>query len=62
MKINVEILEMEDMKHIMEENRNIHTIHDDDLGEVRIADDVVAIIAALAATEISQMSWYQNLA
>ena len=52
MKINVEILEMEDMKHIMEENRNIHTIHDDDLGEVRIADDVVAIIAAHAATEV----------
>ena len=52
MKINVEILEMEDMKNIMEENRNIHTIHDDDLGEVRIADDVVAIIAALAATEV----------
>ena len=37
----------------MEENRNIHTIHDDgNIGEVSIADDVVAIIAGLAATEI----------
>ncbi len=36
----------------MEDIRNIHTIHDDELGEVRIADDVVAIIAGLAATEV----------
>lgn len=37
----------------MEENRVTHTIHEDGkIGEVQIADDVVAIIAGLAATEI----------
>lgn len=37
----------------MEDNRITHTIHEDGkIGEVRIADDVVAIIAGLAATEI----------
>ncbi|MCI8416061.1 MAG: Asp23/Gls24 family envelope stress response protein [Lachnospiraceae bacterium] len=35
------------------ENRNVHMIHaDGKLGEVRIADEVVAIIAGLAATEV----------
>ena len=37
----------------MEDNRITHTIHEDEkLGEVQIADDVVAIIAGLAATEV----------
>lgn len=37
----------------MEENRNTYTIHEDgSIGEVRIADDVVAVIAGLAATEV----------
>ncbi len=37
----------------MEENRNTHTIHEDgSIGEVQIADDVVAVIAGLAATEV----------
>ena len=41
----------------MEENRNIHTIHDDgNIGEVSIADDVVAVIAGLAATEVDGVS------
>lgn len=36
-----------------EENRNTYMIHaDGNLGEVQIADEVVAIIAGLAATEI----------
>lgn len=36
-----------------EENKNTHTIHSDgNIGEVQIADEVVAIIAGLAATEI----------
>lgn len=36
-----------------EEKRNIHMIHaDGQLGEVQIADEVVAIIAGLAATEV----------
>ena len=35
------------------EERNAYTIQDDaSLGEVKIADEVVAIIAALAATEV----------
>lgn len=46
----------------MEDNRNIHTIHDDALGEVRIADDVVAIIAGLAATEVEGVAaMYGNI-
>ena len=37
----------------MEDNRVTHTIHEDGkIGEVQIADDVVAIIAGLAATKI----------
>ncbi len=36
----------------MEENRVTHMIHEDgEIGQVQIADDVVAIIAGLAATE-----------
>lgn len=36
-----------------EDSRNTYTIHaDDNLGEVQIADEVVAIIAGLAATEV----------
>jgi uncharacterized alkaline shock family protein YloU len=36
-----------------EENRSVHMIHaDGQLGEVQIADEVVAIIAGLAATEV----------
>lgn len=35
------------------ENRSIHMIHEDgQLGSVQIADEVVAIIAGLAATEV----------
>lgn len=36
-----------------EDNRGVHMIHaDGKLGEVQIADEVVAIIAGLAATEV----------
>lgn len=47
----------------MEDNRMTHTIHDDGkIGEVQIADDVVAIIAGLAATEIEGVaSMYGNI-
>lgn len=47
----------------MEENRNTHTIHDDGkIGEVQIADDVVAIIAGLAATEVDGVAaMYGNI-
>ncbi|SHJ83465.1 Uncharacterized conserved protein YloU, alkaline shock protein (Asp23) family [Anaerocolumna jejuensis DSM 15929] len=38
---------------VKEENRNTYQIHaDSNVGEVQIADEVVATIAALAATEI----------
>lgn len=38
---------------MVKDERNTYTIHQDpNLGEVKIADEVVAIIAALAATEI----------
>lgn len=37
----------------MTEDRNVYTIHEDGkLGAVQIADEVVAIIAGLAATEV----------
>ena len=37
----------------MTEDRNVYTIHEDgNLGAVQIADEVVAIIAGLAATEV----------
>ena len=36
-----------------EEKRGVHMIHEDSqLGEVQIADEVVATIAGLAATEV----------
>lgn len=47
----------------MEDNRTTHTIHEDgNIGEVQIADDVVAIIAGLAATEVDGVaSMYGNI-
>ena len=47
----------------MEDNRMTHTIHDvGKIGEVQIADDVVAIIAGLAATEVEGVaSMYGNI-
>lgn len=47
----------------MEDNRMTHTIHDDGkIAEVQIADDVVAIIAGLAATEVEGVaSMYGNI-
>lgn len=47
----------------MEDKRNIHTIHGDGkIGEVQIADDVVAIIAGLAATEVEGVAaMYGNI-
>ena len=39
-----------------EENRSTHKLYEKDkIGEVRIADEVVAIIAGLAATEVEGM-------
>ena len=36
-----------------EDNRSIHKLYEKDkIGEVQIADEVVAIIAGLAATEV----------
>ena len=53
------------------ESRNTHKVYEKDkIGEVQIADEVVAIIAGLAATEvegvdsmeaISPMSWWVSL-
>ena len=40
----------------MEDNRKVYKIKEDNLGEVRIADEVVAIIAGLAATEVEGVS------
>ncbi len=40
----------------MAEDRKVFKIKEDTLGEVRIADEVVAIIAGLAATEIEGVS------
>lgn len=40
----------------MAEDRKAYMIKDDKLGEVRIADEVVAIIAGLAATEVEGVS------
>lgn len=34
------------------EDRNTHKVYEDKIGEVQIADEVVAIIAGLAATEV----------
>ena len=40
----------------MAEDRKAYMIKDDNLGEVRIADEVVAIIAGLAAIEVEGVS------
>lgn len=40
----------------MAENRNIIQIKSDQLGAVKIADEVVAIVAGLAATEVEGVS------
>ena len=40
----------------MAEDRKVFKIKEDNLGEVRIADEVVAIIACLAATEVDGVS------
>ncbi|MCI9174139.1 MAG: Asp23/Gls24 family envelope stress response protein [Lachnospiraceae bacterium] len=40
----------------MAEDRKAYMIKDDNLGEVRIADEVIAIIAGLAATEAEGVS------
>ena len=46
-----------------EENRSIHKLYEKDkIGEVQIADEVVAIIAGLAATEVKGVaSMYGNI-
>ena len=45
---------------MVKDERNTYTIHQDpNLGEVKIADEVVAIIAALAATEVE---WVASMA
>lgn len=42
---------------MVKDERNTYTIHQDpNLGEVKIADEVVAIIAALAATEVEEVA------
>ena len=40
----------------MAEDRKAYMIKDDNLGEVRIVDEVIAIIAGLAATEVEGVS------
>lgn len=45
-----EVLDMEDKKTV--ERESVAIYDDDSIGTVRIADEVVAIIAGLAATEI----------
>ena len=40
----------------MAEDRKAYMIKDDNLGDVRIADEVIAIIAGLAATEVEGVS------
>ena len=44
------------------ENRSTHTLHHDKetIGEVQIADEVVAIIAGLAATEVEGVASMQG--
>lgn len=43
---------------MVKDERNTYTIHQDpNLGEVKIADEVVAIIAALAATEVEGVAF-----
>lgn len=43
-------------RHITVENRKTFNIKSDQLGEVKIADEVVAIIAGLATTEVDGVS------
>ncbi len=40
----------------MAESRNLYTLREDESGEIRIADEVVALVAGLAATEIEGVS------
>ena len=40
----------------MEENRTVLKLNEDKLGEIRVADEVVTIIAGLAATEVDGVS------
>ena len=40
----------------MEENRTVLKLKEDKLGEIRVADEVVTIIAGLAATEVDGVS------
>ena len=40
----------------MEENRKLLKIKEDQFGEIRVVDDVVTIIAGLAATEVEGVS------
>jgi len=40
----------------MEDNRKSLKIKEDQIGEIRVADDVVSIIAGLAATEVEGVS------
>ena len=40
----------------MAENRNTINIKSDESGEIKVADEVVAIIAGLAATEVEGVS------
>ena len=40
----------------MSEDRKVYSIKEDNLGEVNIADEVVTIIAGLAATEVEGVS------
>ena len=43
------------------DERNIYTIQDDSsMGEVKIADEVVGIIAALAATEVEGVAYMEG--
>lgn len=41
---------------IREQDRNTYTLGSDNFGEVKIADDVVAVIAGYAATEVEGVS------
>ncbi len=40
----------------MAENRNTYTLRDEEIGTVRIADELITVIAALAATEVDGVS------
>lgn len=48
---------MQEVITVEQDNRNTHKIHENGrVGEVQIADEVVAIIAGLAATEVEGVS------